>query len=76
MCHGTSGAFRKTTDGQWVHAFCAEVIRCQSPFVSFFFFPIISQIFLQWLLGTKYVRGQDNLVAGMVCTSTVNVWYF
>lgn len=26
MCHGTSGAFRKTTGGQWVHAFCAEVI--------------------------------------------------
>nr|CAB3448003.1 unnamed protein product [Digitaria exilis] len=24
MCHGTSGAFRKTTGGQWVHAFCAE----------------------------------------------------
>ncbi|KAK3155392.1 hypothetical protein QOZ80_2BG0202710 [Eleusine coracana subsp. coracana] len=42
MCHGTSGAFRKTTDGQWVHAFCAE-----------------------WLLGTKYMRGQDNLVHGM-----------
>ena len=26
MCHGTLGAFRKTADGQWVHAFCAEVI--------------------------------------------------
>ncbi|TVU01726.1 hypothetical protein EJB05_52812, partial [Eragrostis curvula] len=42
MCHGTSGAFRKTSDGQWVHAFCAE-----------------------WLLGNKYVRGQDNPVDGM-----------
>ncbi|KAL6911553.1 hypothetical protein ACP4OV_000358 [Aristida adscensionis] len=42
MCHGTSGAFRKTADGQWVHAFCAE-----------------------WLLGAKYVRGQDNPVEGM-----------
>ncbi|KAJ1281194.1 hypothetical protein BS78_04G289000 [Paspalum vaginatum] len=42
MCHGTSGAFRKTADGKWVHAFCAE-----------------------WLLGTKYVRGQDNPVEGM-----------
>ncbi|KAL6635194.1 hypothetical protein ACP70R_027865 [Stipagrostis hirtigluma subsp. patula] len=42
MCHGTSGAFRKTADGQWVHAFCAE-----------------------WLLDTKYVRGQDNPVEGM-----------
>ncbi|XP_034575751.1 uncharacterized protein [Setaria viridis] len=42
MCHGTSGAFRKTADGQWVHAFCAE-----------------------WLLDTKYVRGQENPVEGM-----------
>ncbi|XP_066332548.1 uncharacterized protein [Miscanthus floridulus] len=42
MCHGTSGAFRKTVDGKWVHAFCAE-----------------------WLLDTKYVRGQDNPVEGM-----------
>ncbi|KAL6605990.1 hypothetical protein ACP70R_041643 [Stipagrostis hirtigluma subsp. patula] len=24
LCHGTSGAFRKTVKGQWVHAFCAE----------------------------------------------------
>ncbi|KAM3194407.1 hypothetical protein ACQJBY_070845 [Aegilops geniculata] len=24
LCHGTSGALRKTTNGQWVHAFCAE----------------------------------------------------
>ncbi|AQK75233.1 PHD finger family protein [Zea mays] len=42
MCHGTSGAFRKTVDGKWVHAFCAE-----------------------WLLDTKYVRGQDSPVEGM-----------
>ncbi|CAD6242208.1 unnamed protein product [Miscanthus lutarioriparius] len=42
MCHGTSGAFRKTVDGKWIHAFCAE-----------------------WLLDTKYVRGQDNPVEGM-----------
>uniref|UniRef100_A0A804PTS4 PHD-type domain-containing protein n=1 Tax=Zea mays TaxID=4577 RepID=A0A804PTS4_MAIZE len=41
MCHGTSGAFRKTVDGKWVHAFCAE-----------------------WLLDTKYVRGQDKPVEG------------
>lgn len=26
LCGGTSGAFRKSSDGQWVHAFCAEVI--------------------------------------------------
>jgi hypothetical protein len=25
LCGNSSGAFRKTTDGQWVHAFCAEV---------------------------------------------------
>lgn len=25
LCGGTTGAFRKATDGQWVHAFCAEV---------------------------------------------------
>ncbi|CAN6164670.1 unnamed protein product [Urochloa humidicola] len=24
LCHGTSGAFRRTMKGQWVHAFCAE----------------------------------------------------
>ncbi|KAL5714485.1 hypothetical protein ACHQM5_016441 [Ranunculus cassubicifolius] len=24
LCGGTTGAFRKCTDGQWVHAFCAE----------------------------------------------------
>ncbi|PIA31106.1 hypothetical protein AQUCO_05200002v1 [Aquilegia coerulea] len=24
LCGGTNGAFRKSTDGQWVHAFCAE----------------------------------------------------
>ncbi|CAE5964495.1 unnamed protein product [Arabidopsis arenosa] len=24
LCGGTTGAFRKTTNGQWVHAFCAE----------------------------------------------------
>ncbi|ERM97617.1 hypothetical protein AMTR_s00173p00060580 [Amborella trichopoda] len=26
LCGGTSGALRKSTDGQWVHAFCAEWI--------------------------------------------------
>lgn len=25
LCGGSAGAFRKSTDGQWVHAFCAEV---------------------------------------------------
>jgi hypothetical protein len=24
LCGGTSGAFRKSTNGQWIHAFCAE----------------------------------------------------
>ncbi|XP_021911627.1 uncharacterized protein LOC110825475 [Carica papaya] len=24
LCAGTTGAFRKSADGQWVHAFCAE----------------------------------------------------
>uniref|UniRef100_A0A5B7AIV8 PHD finger family protein n=1 Tax=Davidia involucrata TaxID=16924 RepID=A0A5B7AIV8_DAVIN len=24
LCGGTAGAFRKSTDGQWIHAFCAE----------------------------------------------------
>ena len=33
MCHGTSGAFRKTVDGKWIHAFCAEVV------ISSFLFP-------------------------------------
>lgn len=31
LCHGTSGAFRKTLKGQWVHAFCAEVMICVPP---------------------------------------------
>ncbi|XP_042502935.1 uncharacterized protein LOC122080113 [Macadamia integrifolia] len=26
LCDGSAGAFRKSTDGQWVHAFCAEWI--------------------------------------------------
>ncbi|KAK9080172.1 hypothetical protein SSX86_001847 [Deinandra increscens subsp. villosa] len=26
LCGGTTGAFRKSNDGQWVHAFCAEWI--------------------------------------------------
>ncbi|KAK7275707.1 hypothetical protein RIF29_16829 [Crotalaria pallida] len=26
LCGGTAGAFRKSSDGQWVHAFCAEWI--------------------------------------------------
>ncbi|OIW04477.1 hypothetical protein TanjilG_01650 [Lupinus angustifolius] len=25
LCGGSSGAFRKSSDGQWIHAFCAEV---------------------------------------------------
>lgn len=28
LCGGNAGAFRKTTDDQWVHAFCAEVKLC------------------------------------------------
>ncbi|MED6131358.1 hypothetical protein PIB30_008948 [Stylosanthes scabra] len=24
LCSGTTGAFRKSSDGQWIHAFCAE----------------------------------------------------
>ncbi|XP_073010390.1 uncharacterized protein [Typha latifolia] len=42
LCGGASGAFRKTKDAQWVHAFCAE-----------------------WLLESKFKRGQENLVEGM-----------
>ncbi|KAG1366994.1 hypothetical protein COCNU_13G007840 [Cocos nucifera] len=42
LCGGATGAFRKSTDGQWVHAFCAE-----------------------WLLESRFTRGQDNLVEGM-----------
>lgn len=26
LCGGATGAFRKSADGQWVHALCAEVI--------------------------------------------------
>jgi hypothetical protein len=35
LCHGTSGAFRRTVKGQWVHAFCAEVMICVSPIFLF-----------------------------------------
>ncbi|PWZ22149.1 PHD finger protein rhinocero [Zea mays] len=52
MCHGTSGAFRKTVDGKWVHAFCAE-----------------------WLLDTKYVRGQDSPVEGMCSSGDCNITF-
>lgn len=31
LCGGTAGAFRKSTDGQWIHAFCAEVKFSISP---------------------------------------------
>ena len=36
LCHGTSGAFRRATKGQWVHAFCAEVMICVFPHISIF----------------------------------------
>lgn len=42
LCGAAGGAFRKSTDGQWVHAFCAE-----------------------WLLESRYTRGQQNPVEGM-----------
>ena len=46
MCHGTSGAFRKTVDGKWVHAFCAEVITNNNILLmAFLLGPIIFQIF-------------------------------
>jgi hypothetical protein len=36
LCHGTSGAFRRTLKGQWVHSFCAEVIgSCFSTYCCF-----------------------------------------
>jgi hypothetical protein len=39
LCGGTTGAFRKSSDGQWVHAFCTEVIFIfylfSSPLTSF-----------------------------------------
>ncbi|EHA8586448.1 hypothetical protein COCNU_scaffold000407G000020 [Cocos nucifera] len=49
LCGGATGAFRKSTDGQWVHAFCAE-----------------------WLLESRFRRGQDNLVEGMDTISKEN----
>jgi len=46
LCHGTSGAFRKTVKGQWVHAFCAEVITNNNILLmAFLLGPIIFQIF-------------------------------
>jgi hypothetical protein len=39
LCGGTTGAFRKSSDGQWVHAFCAEVILFF--FLIFFASPLI-----------------------------------
>ena len=72
MCHGTLGAFRKTADGQWVHAFCAEVIIDDNLLLLNFLLVlslIFFQILSQWLLDTKYVRGQENPVEGMVHSS-------
>ena len=44
LCGGIKGAFRKSTDGRWVHAFCAEV--------DFLLFPFngLIQDFLSYLL--------------------------
>lgn len=33
LCGGGYGAFRKATNGQWVHAFCAEVSKYIHPFL-------------------------------------------
>lgn len=38
LCGGGSGAFRKTADGRWVHAFCAEVVGPRA------FFPISEKL--------------------------------
>lgn len=38
LCGGTTGAFRKSSDGQWVHAFCAEVTLSFFFLFKFFFF--------------------------------------
>lgn len=36
ICGGTTGAYRKTSDGHWVHAFCAEVICSHVKFLQLF----------------------------------------
>ena len=71
LCGGTTGAFRKATDGQWVHAFCAEVkFPCAS--VSELLFQVMNIAnnfvfnFLQWSLESTFRRGQVNPVQGMV----------
>ena len=71
LCGGTTGAFRKATNGQWVHAFCAEV-----KFPLFAGFCVLYPVkmiandfvfnFLQWSLESTFRRGQTNPVQGMV----------
>jgi len=40
LCGGTTGAFRKSSNGQWVHAFCAEVNYSTLITVGLFFLPL------------------------------------
>lgn len=49
LCGGTTGAFRKSVNGLWIHAFCAEVI--------FVFFPdlLIFHLFPKILILSYYV---------------------
>lgn len=46
LCGGNAGAFRKTTDGQWVHAFCAEVeLRSFTARLTFIILAFLSYLF-------------------------------
>lgn len=73
LCGGTTGAFRKATNGQWVHAFCAEVKFSSTAVVICRVWSTMSGNehnvvfhFLQWSLESTFRRGQMNPVQGLV----------
>lgn len=75
VCGGTTGAFRKATNEEWIHAFCAEVkipLQQQLLAVSGLLYPVTNisnnLVFnsLQWSLESTFRRGQINPVQGMV----------
>lgn len=53
LCGGNAGAFRKTTDGQWVHAFCAEVAL--SSFITWPIVGILLSSYFFWNVISFYI---------------------
>lgn len=53
LCGGTASAFRKSVDGQWIHALCAEVNTFLSVLLIMFFGMVIFQ-FLSELMHSQF----------------------